>query len=626
MILQNTLHLLLLTAVLVACACAPTPPQSTDDTVLPADSVDPHSFARPGEVRVTHLALDLTVDFETRTLEGTAALRLEGEGSELVLDTRDLEVEAVHLADGSPADFSLGDEVELLGRPLHVDLQDGTDLVTIRYRTSPTAEVLQWLGPDQTSSGQPFLFTQSQAILARTWVPCQDTPAVRMTYEAAVHVPPALMAVMSAENPTEKDPDGVYRFRMEQPIPSYLLALAVGDLAFQPLGDRSGVFAEPSIVAKAAWEFADVEKMMVAAEKLYGPYRWERYDLLVLPPSFPFGGMENPRLTFATPTILAGDRSLVSLVAHELAHSWSGNLVTNATWDDFWLNEGFTSYIENRIMEELYGAEYARMLASLSRQDLLGELEEMGAGTRDTHLFLDLEGRNPDDGMTAIAYDKGAAFLATLEGLAGREAWDRFLAAYFSAFAFQSLDTETFVEYLRENLLDADPELAQEARVEDWIYGPGLPANANAATSDAFAAVEGRVAAWVDGTAAADLDVDGWTTHHWLHFLRHLPARLDGTQMSELDSTFGFTPSGNAEILCAWLTVAIRNEYRPADPALEKFLVSVGRRKFLRPLYAELAKTERGLEWARDVYARARSGYHAISSGTIDEILGWNPA
>ncbi len=463
-----------LLAVAVAGCDRPVADSSAEEAAMAPRDV--HSHANADEIRVTHLALDLSVDFASRRLEGTAALSLEGAASRLVLDTHDLEIYSVLLDDGKPAEFALGEDDPYLGRALDIRLRPGTRAVTIGYRTSPGAAAVQWLAPEQTAGGvHPFLFTQSQAILARTWVPCQDSPAVRFTYEATIRVPPELMAVMSAENATERDPDGTYRFEMKQPIPSYLLALAAGDLEFRSIGERSGVFAEPSVVETAAWEFADVEKMMEAAERLYGPYLWERYDLLVLPPSFPFGGMENPRLTFATPTILAGDRSLVSLVAHELAHSWSGNLVTNATWNDFWLNEGFTSYIENRLMEELYGADYAAMLAALGRQDLLGTLEELGPASPDAHLFLDLEGRDPDDGMNDVAYEKGAALLHTLEDLVGRAEWDEFLRAYFDRYAFQSIDTAGFLAHLERELFAQRPELASGIDLGAWIHGPGLP-------------------------------------------------------------------------------------------------------------------------------------------------------
>ncbi len=419
-------------------------------------AADPHSFSRPAEIAVRHLELDLAVDFAERRLTGSATLTLERRdpaAMTLHLDTRDLEIAAVHLDGASAAaPFTLAPAVPIFGQELAIPLAPQTRTVRIDYRTRPEAAALQWLSPEQTAGGKsPFLFTQSQAILARTWVPCQDSPGVRMTYGATIRVPKELLALMSAANPAARNASGTYRFEMTHPIPSYLLALAVGDLEFRSLGARSGVYAEPSVVGKAAWEFADTEKMIAAAEKLYGPYRWERYDLLVLPPSFPFGGMENPRLTFATPTILAGDRSLVSLVAHELAHSWSGNLVTNATWNDFWLNEGFTNYFESRIMEAIYGRDYSEMQAQLSRARARGvrrarpEPEVATPGCA-----LDLAGRDPDDAPGAIVYDKGYFFLRHLEETVGRERWDRFLHDYFAAHAFQSMTTAGFVAELRE--------------------------------------------------------------------------------------------------------------------------------------------------------------------------------
>jgi leukotriene-A4 hydrolase len=593
--------------------------------VAPAEA-DPHSFARPAEVAVEHLVLDLSVDFEAHRLSGRASLRLRnksGAGT-LYLDTRDLDIQRVTLADGkTEAPFTLGDPVPYLGRSLAIRIPPGTQWVNVEYATAPDAEALQWLTPVQAGSQLPLLFTQSEAILARTWVPCQDTPAVRQTYEATVRVPPGFLALMSAENPTVKAADGIYHFRMPQPVPSYLLALAVGDLAWKPLSDRSGVYALPATLESAAWELADTPRMMAAAEKLYGPYRWGRYDLLVLPPSYPYGGMENPRLTFATPTILAGDRSLVSLVAHELAHSWSGNLVTNASWNDVWINEGFTVYLERRIMEALYGRDYADMLAVLGRQDLEDTLREKGPESPDTRLHLDLAGRDPDDGVSNVPYEKGALLLATIEASVGRERFDRFLRGYFDAFAFQSMDSRRFVVYLETHLLDTHPGLAQSLRLDEWVNGPGLPATAITVRSAAFARVDQAVMAFAQGTPAARLDTKGWTTHHWLRFLRNLPQPLTPVRMAELDAAFHFTGTGNDEMLEAWLVLAIRNAYAPADAALERFLIAVGRRKYLQPLYAELAKTPAGAETALRIYARARPGYHPVAQAAVDKILDW---
>ncbi len=619
---------MLFSILLLPAACGgPTPEGSASvDSASPSDAVDPHSYSRPDEVRVRHLALDLGVDFQTRQLSGIASVHLDNPtgASELHLDTRDLTIRGVTLDDSeAQATYTVGEAKEHFGSPLIIDIQPDTKVVHIDYFSSPDAAALQWLEPSQTGGDHPFLLSQSQAILARTWVPCQDTPEVRMTYEATIRVPAGLMAVMSAANPQEKSDDGVYSFQMQQPVPSYLLALGVGDLEFRAIGERTGVYALPSVVEAAAYEFADTEKMIEASEELYGPYRWERYDMLVLPPSFPFGGMENPRLTFLTPTILAGDRSLTALVAHELAHSWSGNLVTNATWNDFWLNEGFTVYFERRIMEALYGRDYSEMLAQLGWQDLQATVEELGAESPDTHLYLDLAGRNPDDGMTDIAYEKGYFLLRLLEESVGREAFDDFLRAYFETRAFESVTTAQFLDYLNQNLIAGNDELAAKLQLDAWIYGPGIPANVPAVQSEAFTKVEAQIATWQAGTPAADLETEGWSSHEWLHFLRQLPSELSEPQMADLDAANGFTQSGNSEILHAWLHHVIDNDYAPGYPALETFLTGMGRRKFLKPLYENLAESEESKLRARAIYEQARPLYHAVSRDTVDAILGW---
>ncbi len=605
-----------------AAACS----SASNGPVQPPAQLDSHSFSRPGQVVVTHLALDLAVDFDERRLRGRASLHIQnlGGGRELSLDTRDLEIEQVTLgAEETETPFLKGETVEHLGEPLSIVIQPETQLVHVYYQTSPEAAALQWLAREQTAGGRhPFLLSQSQAVLARSWIPCQDSPSVRMTYTARIQVPAGLMAVMSAANPTVVNATGLYEFEMPQPIPSYLLAIAVGEFGFRSLGSRSGVYAEPELLEAAAWELADTERMIAAAEELYGPYRWERYDLIVLPPSFPFGGMENPRLTFLTPTILAGDRSLVGLIAHELAHSWSGNLVTNRTWEDFWLNEGFTTYFEHRIMEAVYGRELEEMLAELELATLKESLQRDFASTpRDTWLHLDLAGRDPDAGMTAIAYDKGHFFLRAIEAAAGRREWDRFLARYFQEYAFQSVDSRTFVRYLGEHLIAGDRTLEEGLQIENWIYGPGLPSNCPEPRSRALEQVRAQLAAFTGGGSASTLDSKNWTAHHFLYFLRNLPDDLDPERLADLDRVFHFTRSGNSEILHDWLLLCLKTGY-PTQEALQSFLTRQGRRKFLLPLYRELARTTEGLERARRIYRQARPGYHSISRLSVEEILG----
>ena len=587
---------------------------------------DAHSHARPEIARVRHVDLDLTADFERRVLSGTASLDITAEdgAEEIILDIRDLDIRAVRSDDG-PLEYVIGDERPFVGRPLTIAIPFTEGRIHIDYATRPDAAALQWLTPEQTAGGEhPFLFSQGQAILTRTWIPTQDSPGIRQTYSARIVVPEGLKAVMSAEmlTPDGEAVDGgrAFRFRLDQPVPPYLIAIGVGDLAFQPLGERTGVWTEPSMLERSAAEFTEVEAMVEAAEALYGPYIWGRYDLLVLPPSFPFGGMENPRLTFATPTIIAGDRSLVSLVAHELAHSWSGNLVTNATWDDFWLNEGFTVYFENRIMEAIYGAEGAEMLRSLEWTELQAELAELPA--RDQHLHLDLDGRDPDEGMTAIAYDKGALFLRTIEGIVGRDRFDAWLRGYFQRNAYRPMTTALFLADLREHLIDGDRALEDRLMLDAWINGPGVPSNAVQPSPAAFAAVEAQARAFAGGTAASSLDTDGWVTQQWQHFLGSLPERLTNAQLADLDRTFSLSEAGNSEIRFAWLMIAVKHRYQPAVPSLEQFLTSMGRRKFTQPLYAALmAEGDWGRPIARRVYERARPGYHPITTGSADPVV-----
>ena len=603
--------------------------QEKTQTETPDSPPDPNSFSRPDITAVNHLDLNLNVDFEARQLAGTATWTLAPDhGDELILDTYDLLLQSVAV-DGKPAAYTLGEKDELFGEALVIPLNPDSKQVTITYITNPGARALQWLEPGQTAGKElPFLFTQSQAVLARTWLPCQDSPGVRYSYNATVQVPAGMMALMSAQNPQEVMPEGLYEFSMEIPIPSYLMALSVGDIAFKAVSDRTGVYAEPAMLDKAAWEFAEMEEMVYQAEALYGPYIWGRYDVLVLPPSFPFGGMENPRLTFATPTVITGDRSLTSLIAHELAHSWSGNLVTNATWNDFWLNEGFTTYFEMRIMEAVYGRDYSEMIAGISHQDMVADITElMETDSASTALKMNMEGKDPDDGVGAVAYDKGYHFLRLCEETVGRERWDIFLNSHFSRNKFKSMTTEAFLVQLREELLSDDEW--QQIGVDHWVYGYGIPANCPVPQSARFAKVD-DIRAQIENAIATGIDpkriagTADWSTYEWVHFIRGFE-NATSAQLAALDNAFDFSHTTNAEIMAAWMIPAIKAGYTGNDfrAMTEQFLVNVGRRKFLTPTYrAMLAAGER--DWALAVYARARPNYHAVSRQSMDEILEYN--
>jgi len=589
---------------------------------------DPHSYAQPDKVRVTALDLDLSVSFEKHVLSGSATLALDWRDKaahELVLDTNDLKIAKIEAADKSgkwvEAKFKLDAPDALRGAALHVALPEQSTKVRIAYSTSSDAAGLQWLDPEQTAGKKhPFVYSQSESIAGRSWIPLQDTPAVRFSYSARIHTPKELRAVMSADNDAGHALDGDFRFVMPQKIPSYLLALAIGDIAVKTTGPRSAVYAEPETVAAAAQEFEDVEKMIQTTEKLYGPYRWQRYDILVLPPSFPFGGMENPRLTFATPTIIAGDKSLVSVIAHELAHSWSGNLVTNAAWRHVWLNEGFTTYVQGRIVEAVYGKQQADEEFLVAANALRKAFADAPAGEQ--VLVPDLTGKDADDSLSDVPYTKGSWFLQTLEHKFGRDAFDKFLRSYFDHFAFQSITTDQFVDYLKTNLLDRHPGKMSMSEVEAWLHQPGVPADGPLPNSARFTAQNIQRSEFVAGKRSArELNAKAWSTQEWQYFLDQLPPKLSGEQMTTLDDAYHLTGTRNAEIAFRWYRLAIGSDYQTAFPAMREHMLRIGRRILVVPLFEALTKTPAGKAFAEKVYADARPGYHPMTRAAVEKAL-----
>jgi leukotriene-A4 hydrolase len=610
------------------------PPASRPMATNARNWPDLHSYADTEAFVTRHYDLDLDVDFAAHRLRGTVTLELErpsdGNASDvLVLDTRDLAIRKVATAPAgsdrfSRTTFRLDPRHEVLGSALRIAMPAEARRVRIEYASSSEASGLQWLAPAQTRGKQlPFMYSQAQSLHARSFVPLQDTPRVRSTYSATLRVPRGLVAVMAAESdPSNRRGATEFRFRMPQPIPSYLLALAVGDLDFKATGPRTGVWAEPAMLEASAREFGDADAMLRKTEALYGPYRWGRYDVLVLPPSFPFGGMENPRLTFMTPTVVAGDKSLVGVLAHELAHSWSGNLVTNATWRDGWLNEGFTTYFERRIMEAVYGDERARMEWGVGLQDLREALAVLG---RDDAwrgaLAPDLSRHVEEDG-SSVAYEKGSLFLYQLERRIGRAELDAFLQGWFDRHAFTSVTTPQFVAELQERLLAQHPGRIDADFLRKWIDEPGLPDDALVVTSDAFDRVDRQRVSWEQGSlSTADLDTARWTVQEWLHFLNHVTRPQSKERLGELDARFGLTASRNAEVAHAWYRLALASGFAGIEPALERYLVDIGRLKLIRPLYVDLMKTSQGASFARRVYAQARPGYHAIAQRSLDRVV-----
>jgi len=595
-----------------------------------AFALDPLSYAKYDQVKTTALHLDLKADFAKKSLDGYAELTLnwiDNKATTLDLDTRELTISKIEAQDAKgawrKADYALGKFDEEKGQPLQITLPARQTKVRIHYRTAPTATALQWLQPVQTMSGKyPFMFSQSQAINARSWVPIQDTPAVRFTYTARIEAPEGLRVVMSADNDMKGTGKGGWKFTMPQPIPSYLLAIGIGELEARTLGGRTGVYAEPLRIKAAEYELADTEKMVEAAEKLYGPYRWGRYDMLVLPPSFPIGGMENPRLTFLTPTMIAGDRSLVDLVAHELAHSWSGNLVTNATWKHWWLNEGFTTYVTTRILEEIYGKEVALMNLQLEQEEALEMLRDLPPA-KQALVSRQADTNAADYPDTSLAYPKGAWFLHTLEQRAGRAAFDKFLRSWFDQHAFQSVTNEQFIAFLRAQLLAKNPAIMTDAELDEWIHGPGIPASGQRAVSQRLARLNAAIDGWTEGTVStAQLNAKDWNAAEWMKFLNDIDKKADAAKLTELDRAYGLAKSTNNEVAFRFYRASVHAGYRAVRPQMEAFLMSVGRQKFVVPLYAALRQTPEDRSWAEGIYKKARERYHPETQSSVDKAMG----
>jgi leukotriene-A4 hydrolase len=625
---------------------------------------DAHSYANTHEVKTTHLHLDLEVSFKHKNLYGVARHTLKNlSGTQkAIFDSKHLLIQKVTLGkEGKEREtgFVIGpmDKDSLLGQPLIVDLEKSTTQVNIYYQTTEKSTALAWVDANQTESGQfPMMYTQGQAIHTRSWIPLQDSPSNRFTYSAKIHVKPEFLVLMSANNPTTKNTKGDYAFSMPQAIPSYLMALSVGDYAYHAYTDKVGVYAEKAVMEKASQEFIALPKMFEAAQKLFGPYQWGKYDLLIQHKSFPFGGMENPKLSFINPTIIAGDKSLVSVIAHELAHSWSGNLVTNESWEDFWLNEGITVYIEHRIMEELYGKETVQMLETLDYMELMLELKGIAQSNhpKDSRLHLSLKNRDPDEGMTSVAYVKGALFLKSLEKTIGRDKLDPFFIAYFRDFRFKPMTSEGFENYLKTTLLEPNKFTFNS---NEWIYLEGLPNNCYIPHTNKLEAMKTLAAKtnrgedifapvnkvkWVEVvpkntrrrnqnprfkkvTYQEKLDVRQFGTQEWQYYIRSLDPTLPVEVLNDIDQYMSFTKKANAEIKYEWFLVNIKRQNKTVYPALKEFLKATGRRKYILPLYEALCTNPSDKPWALSVFKEAKGGYHAIAQQSVADIFSKKP-
>ncbi|KAJ8766003.1 hypothetical protein K2173_020519 [Erythroxylum novogranatense] len=611
--------------------------------------IDPHSFTDSENPLTTHISLSLYFDFPSSTIHAAALLSLSGPHSgSLSLDARSLSVHKVLDPNTlTPLPFSLSQLHPVKGHNLTVTLNNQTSIL-ILYSTSPSSSALQWLSPPQTfNKAHPFVYTQCQSIHARSVFPCHDTPAARICYSARLNIPRQLSAVMSARHCDRRDPvagdvsegftddigfklqtlwlaEGrvVEEFVMEQPIPPYLFAFAVGELGFREVGPRTRVYSEAvvGVLDAAAREFAGTEEMIRQGEKLFGEYVWERFDLLVLPPSFPYGGMENPRMVFLTPTVIKGDSSGAQVVAHELAHSWTGNLITNKNNEHFWLNEGFTTYAERRIVEVVQGEDRATLNIGIGWRGLNEEIERFADNLEFTKLRTNQEGVDPDDVYSQVPYEKGFQFLFRIERQIGRPAFDEFLKKYISNFKFKSIDTETFLDFLKANV----PGIEKDIDLQLWTEGTGIPPDAYEPVSKLYAKIISLANEFKVGRMPREDEVADWQGQEWELYLENLPKSVEASQILALDARYRLSESKDYEVKVAFLELTISCRCRDYYGEVEKSLKEVGRMKYLRPLYTALVQgsgKEEEKILAKRVFAEARECYHPIAQGVVESIF-----
>jgi leukotriene-A4 hydrolase len=637
---------------------------------------DKSTLSNPRYTRAKHVNWKASVDFENHCISATATYDIEildKSCKSIQLDTRGLDISFVEVNGGVVKDWILDGDIKgklHLGQRLTIPLKEqdaekGSLELQITYKTSSDPEkcsAAQWLTPAQTSGKQyPYLFTQCQSIHARSIIPCYDCPAVKMTYTAEITVPKWATALMSALPIKEDTGEAIskwakgvisavageatkdkHTFNFEQPvpIPAYLLALAVGDLASKDLSPRCRIWCEPCTLKAAADEFHETELFLKTAEEITSmPYAWKRYDLLVLPGSFPYGGMENPCLTFVTPTLLAGDGSLVCVVAHEIAHSWTGNLVTNKTWGHFWLNEGWTTWLQRRIMNKIENVPHDMDLDAIGGAQFLKQDIEMLDKSM-TSLYLKLGDGDPDESYSRVPYEKGFHLLYALERMVGEGVFLELVEAYLKKFAYGSVTSEEFRNFCIGFWKDSNPEAYTKVKNfewDEWVYGTGMPPLPEFNKSLAEAA-EALAATWVafdcdeeeGGVREPSVDISDWTSAQKVCFLNTLlklvqedgSGKLKKLKLSTLklmQMRYCFQESKNAEILFRYCMLAVQSEDEGIYPIVVRFITSQGRMKYIRPLYRVMfaSTTGKGREIAVETFLKNKDFYHPIASKMI---------
>ncbi|PHH62455.1 hypothetical protein CDD81_7102 [Ophiocordyceps australis] len=599
---------------------------------------DPTTLSNYGAWRTRHTTVSFRLDFDKKRLVGSVLLQLESqtdkESNLVVLDSAFVHVSSV-LVNSKESEWELKPHSAPFGAPLHISVPHAVckgELldVAIHVETTDKCSALQWLTPAQTSNKKhPYMFSQCQAINARSIFPCQDTPDVKSTYTFNLTsiLPVVASGVPVGDHDATPGTEKEYKFEQKVPIPSYLFAVASGDIAKASIGPRSVVVTGPNELADCKWELErDMEKFMEVAEGLIFPYKWGEYNVLVLPPSFPFGGMENPVYTFATPTIISGDRQNVDVIAHELSHSWSGNLVSNASWEHFWLNEGWTVYLERRIQAAIHGDADFDFSSIIGWKGLEDAIELFGKDHEYTKLVINHTNVDPEDVYSQVAYEKGFHFLYYLDRLVGRDNFDKFIPYYFTKWSGKSLDSfefrDTFVDFFNEL---GDQDVKNKVAAIDWdakFYTPGLPPKPDFDTTMVTACYD-LAGKWNDSSfEPAAKDVEAFTANQKLVFLDKVQQTkaMSPERAQLLGKVYDFISSKNAELRTAYYLVALKANDATSFYGAAELLGTVGRMKFVRPLFRALNKVDR--ELALNTFAKNRDFYHPICRGMVQKDLG----
>ena len=624
---------------------------------------DISSYSNFNEIIQKELDIDISLDFEKKQMIGKMDINYEiinQEISKIILDLKGPEIVSVEYIqkDEEGEDlksiklnyeiYSENEFKDSLGTPLIIYLDNiknnkevdykkiielKTLLIRIQFITTEKCTGIQFLTKEQTYTKKyPFMFTQCEAIQCRSLFPVQDSPSVKSTYKVTTSIESPLTFLFGGiiktkyyDSNTKKN---ITLFEQNIPIPSYLVAFVAGELEYGRISERCGVWTEVGLCKKACNEFKDAETYIkIAEEYLDHPYEWEVYNLLVLPFSFPYGGMENPNLTFVTPALLAGDRSMSNVIGHEISHSWTGNLVTNKNWKNFWVNEGFTTFMERKLDSALLGEDMENLEAIVGNNELIADIKLLGEDSEYTKLSADYGGNDPDDGFSTAPYEKGYQFLIYIEKLIGKDVFKEVMQKYIKKYRLKSVDHTAFKgvleEVIKEKFKEKADEIIGKIDWEKWLYEKGIPKYTNEFSSEYLKDAEKLAEDFLNEKEDNETVLKKfkeWHTNVKLAFLNYLSEhkdKINETICQNLKKKLNLAEEYNSEIKYMWYLLALDKKIESEIPNIKKFLETHGRLKYIRPIY--FAWMEKDFNEAKEFFDKVKYLYHPFGRRMIQE-------